>query len=347
MSQVPKDLDNLISYSRALGGSIRMIQAAGGNTSLKEGGRMWIKASGLWLKDIESAEGFVEMDIARILSQLARVDASDADMRGCVCDPEATARPSVEVPMHAVIPYRFVIHSHCIDVMALAVQRDAKTRFDKLLNGLDWAFIPYIKPGVPLSRAVAQAAESGARIFILANHGLIVAADTLAEIDTLTQDILHRLPPLEVAAPPVPKAPQISLANTGYRWAQDPLTHQIAQDPIWSDQLTTGSFAPDLLVFLGPALPMLDPYDPLTPERLRALAQAPLPINGAVILKGEGVALRQDAFRGTEELSRCARDVLASLPAESDIAYFNEQDSHDLLNWDAEKYRQALNAQEA
>lgn len=346
MPDSSKNLDSLIAYSRNIGADSQMIQAAGGNTSFKSGDKMWIKASGRWLADIQNAESFIVMVIERVREMLARPEATDADMLECISGNETSVRPSVEVPMHAVIPYRYVVHSHCVDVIAIAIQRDAEAQFSDALDGLEWAFLPYLKPGVPLSREVSRAAKSGTKIFVLANHGLIVAADTLEEIDRLTRTVLARFPRAHAADRNVPDIPKMDLAGTGYGWANDPLSHQIAFDATWTRQIAAGSFAPDLLVFLGPALPILDRKDDALASRLRELAKAPLPMNGAVVLPGVGVALREDAFIGTEELLRCARDVLQILPRDAEIAYFTEDDSHDLLNWDAEKYRQALNAQE-
>ncbi|MEP3296540.1 MAG: class II aldolase/adducin family protein [Pseudoruegeria sp.] len=341
------DLDGLIAYSRKLGATPSMIQAAGGNTSIKASGTMWIKASGRWLGDINDQSGFVEMDVDRILEQLDDPQSTDADMRACLRDPTTTARPSVEVPMHAAIPYRYVVHSHCIDVIAIAVQRDAKERLDKMLDGIDWEFLPYIKPGVPLSRLVAKVAQRGVKVFILANHGLIVAADTLDEIDQITKDILDRLACRDAPEPVALDLPEIDLLGTGYRWATDVKSHQIAQSQDWSDLMSRGSFAPDLLVFLGPALPVIDPNSSHISAQLKKLSQAPLPVNSALIFQGVGVAIREDAFAGTEELLRSARDILMRLPQGRDIAYFDDDSRHALLNWDAEKYRQALNTVEA
>ena len=59
------------------------------------------------------------------------------------------------------------------------------------------------------------------------------------------------------------------------------------------------------------------------------------------------MALRDDAYLGSEALLRCARDILSVLPEDSDISYFSEKEQFELLNWDAEKYRQALNEQGA
>ena len=36
--------------------------------------------------------------------------------------------------MHAAIPYRFVVHSHCVDVIAILIQQDAEQRLKKMLG---------------------------------------------------------------------------------------------------------------------------------------------------------------------------------------------------------------------
>ena len=212
MQNLSTDLDRLIAYSRVLGTKPQMIQAAGGNTSVKSDGVMWIKASGCWLSDVKDKSSFLSMDLSQILAALENPEATDADMRACVCCETVALRPSVEVPMHAAIPYRFVVHSHCVDVIAILIQKDAEQRLKKCLEGLDWAFVPYVKPGVPLSRVVSKAAQMGTQIFFLANHGLIVAGNTLeeAQVQCLSEiferAVKRQILEQELALPDVPEA---------------------------------------------------------------------------------------------------------------------------------------------
>ena len=173
---------------------------------------------------------------------------------------------------------------------------------------------------------------------------MIVAGNTLEEIDSVTQRVLRRLAKNTVASMPMPKTPQLALKGSGFSWAKDPISHQIGHNETWINILSKGSFTPDILVFLGPALPVLELQDTVL-EDLAQLAKSPLPFNCAVIVRRVGVALRDDAYLGSEALLRCARDVLSVLPEDSDIAYFGEKEQFELLNWDAEKYRQALNEQ--
>ena len=57
-----------ISYK--LGSNKNLVQAAGGNTSMKIGDSMIIKASGTWLKDTFNKEIFVEVDLKSIKNKI-------------------------------------------------------------------------------------------------------------------------------------------------------------------------------------------------------------------------------------------------------------------------------------
>ena len=46
--------DAFLAVSARIGGDIGLIQGAGGNTSLKDDGVLWIKASGRWLVEVEA-----------------------------------------------------------------------------------------------------------------------------------------------------------------------------------------------------------------------------------------------------------------------------------------------------
>ena len=50
------ELAALKRLSARIGADPLLVQAAGGNTSLKQNGVLWIKASGTWLKDAVNEE---------------------------------------------------------------------------------------------------------------------------------------------------------------------------------------------------------------------------------------------------------------------------------------------------
>ncbi len=125
------------------------MQAAGGNTSLKSDGVMWIKASGTWLKDALARDIFVAVDHAALMHALARNDPACETCSDFVrSDLNASGlRPSIETTVHALMPQRVVVHVHCVNTIAWAIRSDAAERLSERLSGFNWAFIPYARPG--------------------------------------------------------------------------------------------------------------------------------------------------------------------------------------------------------
>ena len=60
-----------------------------------------------------------------------------------------------------------------------------KQRLAGKLRDFNWAFIPYARPGLPLANAIAPRLKPGIDVLILGNHGLVVAAETVAEAEKL------------------------------------------------------------------------------------------------------------------------------------------------------------------
>ena len=53
---IKQDLEGLSVY---LGSNLDWVQGAGGNTSVKDNGVLWVKASGFWLADAQNKNIFV------------------------------------------------------------------------------------------------------------------------------------------------------------------------------------------------------------------------------------------------------------------------------------------------
>jgi rhamnose utilization protein RhaD (predicted bifunctional aldolase and dehydrogenase) len=57
--QEPAALNDLRRMSARVGKNILLTQAAGGNSSIKLGDVLWVKASGAWLADAEDKDVFL------------------------------------------------------------------------------------------------------------------------------------------------------------------------------------------------------------------------------------------------------------------------------------------------
>lgn len=114
-------------------------------------------------------------------------------------------------------------------------------------------------------------------------------------------------------------------APSGFVWATE---SWIACDARACALTVSGSYYPDHVVFLGPALPRKDH------------AGAP-PV---IVREGPGLLLCEEATPSQMAMLRCLSDLLSRLPESWTPEAIGAAAESELLNWDAEKYRQALAA---
>ena len=81
----PSDLDDLQALSRRLGADLTLVQGSGGNTSIKDGEVLWVKASGTWLINAEEQEILVPIDLPRVEATL-KAGGSDFNLPKLVQD---------------------------------------------------------------------------------------------------------------------------------------------------------------------------------------------------------------------------------------------------------------------
>ena len=337
---LPPDFRELLDLSTRVGSNPALVQGPGGNTSVKDGDVMWIKASGTWLAHASTRDIMVPVSLPPLLAGLARGDrACDACVDFVRADLNPSGlRPSIETSVHAVMPQRVVVHVHCVETIAWAAQANAEAALAPLLHDLPWGFVPYIKPGLPLSQAMAPVVHGGARVMVLGNHGLVVAAETVPDTEALLDDVVNRLKrPVRTSPPPQMDHLERVARGTGYTVPLEPELHGAGTDHQSVAAATHGSLYPDHVIFLGPGAVALEDGETV-PE---AVARARRPTLPMILVPGAGILLHESATPATKALARCLSDVTARL-GEEPLHYIDAADVAALLDWDAEKYRQAL-----
>lgn len=190
--------------SRLLGRDASLVLHGGGNTSCKTTRRdllgrevevLCVKGSGWDLVDIEPPGlPAVRLDALRDLRTLDAL--SDEDMvdavRGALLDSRAP-NPSVEALLHAFLPGAYVDHTHADAVLTLTDQPDPAAHVRAAL-GDDVLVLPWIMPGFPLAKAVADAFERAPDCvgIVLAKHGLFTFGDTARESYRRTIELVDR-----------------------------------------------------------------------------------------------------------------------------------------------------------
>lgn len=306
------------ALSARLGQDPLQVQGPGGNTSVKQHGVMWIKASGTELANAATQDIFVAVDRAAALAEVT--GAGDGSCTAAVLDPKVTLRPSIETTFHAALDWPIVAHTHSVATIVHAISPEGRRAAADKLAGFPASFVPYRKPGLSLTREVLRHVTDDTQVIVLENHGLICCGRTVQETSDLIDEVEHRLDlhARDMSATPASPAPD------GFEWAAG--AAGLGIDPRRLSLARAGSYYPDHVVFLGPALPVSD-VDRSRPVR---------------IVEGAGVLIKSDASSSQCAMLQCLSDVLARLPEDWHAEPIGTEAEAALLNWDAEKYRQAL-----
>ena len=110
--RIPDELETLRDFSARIGADPLLTQAAGGNTSLKDGDTLWIKASGTWLAHAREREIMVPVRTAPLIAAVDRgeAQAERAELFTIAEHNPSGLRPSIETTVHALVPQKFVVH---------------------------------------------------------------------------------------------------------------------------------------------------------------------------------------------------------------------------------------------
>ena len=185
------DLAMRVYTSRLLGRDSDLVLHGGGNTSVKssitnifgeEENILFVKGSGWDLKTIEEP-GFSPSRL-QVLQRLGTLESmTDTQMtkelKASMVNPGAPS-PSVEAILHALIPLKFVDHTHTDAVVAISNTENGEELL-KEIYGPSVLILPYVMPGFILSQQVYNATKdldwNKIEGIVLLHHGLFTFND--------------------------------------------------------------------------------------------------------------------------------------------------------------------------
>ena len=204
--------------SRLIGQESSLVLHGGGNTSAKAkittllGDALevlFIKGSGWDLATIEP-QGFPALDLAYLRRLRGLATLADEEMvnqfKTHMLDSTAPG-PSIETLVHAFLPHRYIDHSHADAIVTLTNMAEPEERLSAIF-GDKVALLPWIMPGFPLAKVIAECYESRPDIeaIILHNHGIFTFADEaelaygrMIHYVTLAEEYLHAHQPVDQA----------------------------------------------------------------------------------------------------------------------------------------------------
>ena len=177
--------------SRLLGANPDLVLHGGGNTSVKIKKKdffgiskeyLYVKGSGCDLATINE-DDFSACDMQDLLSLSLMDDLSDTNMvnqsRASMLDPNSLT-PSIEAIVHAVIPSKYVDHTHADSILSLTNCPNGRKNISDLF-GDSVIVVPYVMPGFDLAKEVRKKIQKAqlnkVEGMILMNHGIFTFDD--------------------------------------------------------------------------------------------------------------------------------------------------------------------------
>jgi len=371
-----RDIEWLLHISHVLGANPRLVQAGGGNTSVKsaDGKRMYIKASGTPLSHMTPKAGWVCVDIATITALFSRADLQELSPReresevlgvlnGSIIEP-AGNRPSVETPLHALLD-RVIMHSHAVAANALSCHREGERVFMAMFDQTTERpplWVPTIDPGATLAFAVTAMIDEYQRkhattpdVMILQNHGLFVCAPTPWECVLKQHAVLERIESWFAGQRKRPEAFSAMEHLIGAAFAaciedtQKPDTIRFSTDPRLNaaggqpdSPLFSGALSPDHVVYTGPCACLLKPSattDRIV-ETITAFHSRFNQLPRLFCVEGVGLCIAtmgEKKWTAAEILARSVLDIHEA--GDGNLRFLDKAGVDFILNWEAEHYR--------
>jgi len=179
------DLAIRVYTSNLLGQNNELVLHGGGNTSVKTKVNaediLYVKGSGWDLVSIKE-EGFAPVKLDALLEMAKLPTLSDIDMvagqRAAMIDKDAP-NPSVEAILHALIPYKFVDHTHADAIVTISNSINGDEHIVKLFP--NFLIVDYVMPGFVLAQKIYEMTKNldwdSIDGIILHNHGIFTFDD--------------------------------------------------------------------------------------------------------------------------------------------------------------------------
>lgn len=328
---------SVTDYCAKIGSDPLLVQGAGGNVSWKEDTTLWVKGSGTWLANAQNDEIFVPVALTQLQDAILQNDYSATPQTLF----NSKLRPSIETMLHALLPHKVVVHVHAVEILAHLVRSDFKATFVQLLGDeVRWIAVGYHKPGAELAQAIAATMElrPDANVVFLQNHGVVVGGENVAKVDRTLRLLTTSLSTSERLRSTVVTNNEMAKMVAVYGYEPVPLSkvQQLAIDPYCYYRLHQDwALYPDHVVFLG--------AEPILIESKQDILQYQLnkKFPDLIFVKGTGVFQQKDLGAARYAYLQCYYEVISRQDEKAELVTLQQNDIAALLNWEAEKFRQA------
>jgi rhamnose utilization protein RhaD (predicted bifunctional aldolase and dehydrogenase) len=325
------ELMRLRELSARIGSDPLFTQASTGNSSIKLGGVLWIKASGKWMADAIHEDILIPLDLAEVKERVKqKVDPA-----------ERYNGASIETAMHTVLPHRVVLHVHCVNTIAWAVRQDAPVQLEHRLGGLRWQWISYVPSGLPLAREIEKvlSASADTDVLILGNHGLVLGADTCDAVENLLSHVQQRLAICPRQADPTDYAALAEIAD-GSSWdlPDDDEVHTLGTDAISRAVLSGGLLYPCQSIFSSSST--LGLFHSVSYSDAKECLEDRYGARPFLIIEGCGVIVRRTMTPAQRAIMSGLARVIQRVSSSASLRYLTDNEVANSSNLIASRYRE-------
>lgn len=191
-------IQELIILSQSVAHDTSAIQEAGGNASVKNNDIMYVKASGTLLSKISHDKGWAKVDLQNWRKDFNDFSSDNEDefVKINIANTLDGGRASIETGLHALLPHRYVLHTHSVyaNVLLCGGETHKFCEFIQKNHDVNIVVVPMCAPGLQLTthltRELAKVDNHKPIIVLLENHGIALSCNDLEQTIAL-HDFLH------------------------------------------------------------------------------------------------------------------------------------------------------------
>jgi len=353
-------LEQFIEMSRYAGERFDMVQAGGGNASIKlDEKTMLIKASGGLLSETEPGRGYVKVDYREVLAIMGSPIATRTRERGKRDELLArrvkeavlysAGRPSIELFLHALLD-KFTLHVHPIAVNALACRREWESELRGLAD--EALFVQYRTPGIELALGLKSSMNrfidrhgKKPEVIFLQNHGLIVTSGKYKTLAPAVERVLvkaERRAGIDLGAyRQVTRISNLIQRATGWRpsvlLSEDRVLAMLRS--AHRKLFFLKPFTPDMRVYCGPGAVEIANVNDVKAVRNFIEKNSEPP---RILLLKDHLFLAAPNLRKAREIEEVLKGhlLLAATTKSRTLVSLTNSERNYLGGWEAEKYRQ-------
>jgi len=332
--KIHAELNNFSQLSRFCGERFDLVQAGGGNSSVKINDWMFIKASGIHLTSIDSNNGYAIIHNKNLLNDIQKGKVNPVTDYNII----RKNRGSIETFMHSILK-KYTVHLHPIQSNRILVSDSAKEIVQELFP--DSLIIKYLTPGIKVCDEIKYNYNNEKIIFLI-NHGIIITSDNYNEIYLLLEKVITSFENYQnisfdkykftnILSKFIKK--QFNVECISYLCENKTICEYLLFKPeLLKERITF----PDALIYCGMEIAIINHVDELI-EYYKKNNEIP-----KIIVINNNVYINGIHLNKCKEIEDVLLSHLIILDSEYNKNYLSIEEICFLNNWDAEKYRKII-----